>query len=185
MSSFTGLFALFVELSTEYFQYPTYTWTNIEHTKQLQFPAVTICNLSTRNKSRLPDPARDRFWRLLTLVNWSEPEFQNELYFAPRTKEDIIAESMSLNQTFYYGTFDYQAINITEEFTPVITRNGLCVTWNKDGKVKTRVYGVVMNLRIWMNINSQFYSWNFDTSTGVRVSRYFLIINYLRQAGGT
>ena len=171
LASFVGLFSLFIELSTEYFEYPTYTWTTIKHSHELQFPAVTMCNLSTRNKSRLPDSARDEFWRELTKVNWSEPEYQNHLYHVPRTEADIIDESMDFNQTFLYGTFDRREINTSTEVTPIITRHGLCFMWNKDGKasMKTKVYGVLMNLRVWIKINSLFYSWNFDTSTGIRV----------------
>ncbi|KAK3099281.1 hypothetical protein FSP39_002002 [Pinctada imbricata] len=112
----------------------------------------------------------EQYWRdVLSHVNWSDPRYQDQIYYKPRSEEDILNESMIAEEMFHFIFFNGELANISE-LTPLFTRFGLCYTWNKNGNARTSMVGTVLNLHISMNLNIQHYSWGFDASTGIRMA---------------
>ena len=174
LGSFTGLLTIFFQQTTHYLQYPTYTKTVIDHVTEMTFPAITICNLSPRNKSRLPNQARDDYWRdtllgIGTSINWTDPRYQTEEYYRQRTTTDVCDESMQLQSMCISGQFLGEDINVSNDFTQFISTSGLCYTWNKHGTAKTNIPGVFKSFDLMWNVNLQHYAWAMDSSVGVRV----------------
>ncbi|CAC5361584.1 ASIC5 [Mytilus coruscus] len=158
-----------------YYNYPTYTTVEVETHSQIEFPAVTFCNLNSLNKSNIVNDSRiDNYYlsigpRMLIgfnkSINWSDPFYTEQGFFKKRTEPDILAE----NKLLYYGLlniflFDQKTINsgYEEYFTIKLALNGPCLTSNLTTIFKSSYTGSEYNLVLWLNVdrkNSYFGQW--------------------------
>lgn len=84
-------------------QYPSMTSASVKRVSSMQLPAITFCNMSPYNRSKVAkDPIDVEYllaiFRLSSFVgpiNWSDPYFQDNGYFRPRTNSDIKYESLN------------------------------------------------------------------------------------------
>lgn len=144
---------------------------------ELEFPAITICNLSTRNKSQFSNDTRTSYYyfRLSAIspgsepVNWTDPFYLTEGYFQERTMDDLYSESKSVSRFVQYHTFDLKdrALSIT----PVATDLGLCIRANVNNTQSTRLSGGLYNFQMYLDLflDDDYYA-NSYLSSGVKVS---------------
>lgn len=84
-------------------QYPAMTSASVKRVSSMQFPAITFCNMSPYNRSKVAKDPRDveyllaisRLSSFVGPINWSDPYFQDNDYFRPRTNSDIKYESLN------------------------------------------------------------------------------------------
>lgn len=84
-------------------QYPSMTSASVKRVSSMQFPAITFCNMSPYNRSKVAKDPRDveyllaisRLSSFVGPINWSDPYFQDNDYFRPRTNSDIKYESLN------------------------------------------------------------------------------------------
>ena len=149
---------------------------------ELEFPAVTICNLATRNKSQFSNDTRTSNYHLRLSairvgsepINWTDPFYLTENYFQERTMDDLYNESKSVSSFVQYHTFDLKdrAISIT----PIETDLGLCIRANVNNTLSTRLSGGLYNLQMYLNLflDDDYYA-NSYLSSGVKVLNYFAL----------
>jgi hypothetical protein len=164
----------------KYYTYPTLTVVGVDFHKELQFPAVTICNLSPYNISRLqPDPKRNTYEMEYTVlndygrpVNWSDPLYERYGYDVPVTPEYKLNVSMHSDDFILNGLcgFDGVTFNDTKtEFTRRMTETGICYTYNANNSVSTRLSGTAANLVMALNIDQSNYFWSESLAAGIKV----------------
>ncbi|CAC5405538.1 unnamed protein product [Mytilus coruscus] len=152
------IFTVTTELIS-YYKYPTTTTVSVKNNDELDFPAVTICNLATRNRSMFAEDERTDIYYLgisalydtAAKVNWSDPFYTTEGYFNERTLDDLYMESKSLSNFITFHKFDLKPFYL--KYTPVSTDLGLCVRFNMDSPPeKTVMHGGVYNLQMYIDL---------------------------------
>ena len=108
----------------------------------------------------------------------SEPEYEAEGYFQPRTEADILYEAVQVQQMFLQCVFEGRVLNCADEFQPVIMEVGVCFTFNKNGTFSTSMSGPVNNLFLYINVNELDMTWGLDFVSGIKVSSVKNIPNY-------
>ncbi|XP_071164900.1 acid-sensing ion channel 1-like [Mytilus edulis] len=170
------IYIVATELSS-YYSNPTFTTLSMRHAEELQFPAITICNLSTKNRSMFGDDNRTEHYYLGitpkptegTPVNWSDPFYFTEGFFNERTIEDLYKESKQLNQFIEFHEFDLKDNYLN--YTPVATDLRLCVRFNGGSPVTTPMYGGLYNLHVYIDLllDDDYYPENY-LSSGLKVA---------------
>jgi hypothetical protein len=162
---------VFSEITT-YNTYPIVTNTRLDVKTKLPFPAVTVCNLSAFNKSRFsPDPKQQEYMdkiRIGESVNWSDPDMNSSLFYAPLTREAIQSYSMDKSLSFIYVFFDN--VNASDNLVTTMTEHGMCHTFNANGTFSTQFSGTSYNLYMNIWIDQSNYLTSADISAGVSVS---------------
>jgi hypothetical protein len=165
-----------------YYSYPSTITVTVRMVDELEFPAVTICNLATRNKSQFSNDTRTSNYHLRLSairvgsepINWTDPFYLTENYFQERTMDDLYNESKSVSSFVQYHTFDLKdrAISIT----PIATDLGLCIRANVNNTLSTRLSGGLYNLQMYLNLflDDDYYA-NSYLSSGVKVLNYFAL----------
>ena len=96
---------------------------------EMEFPAITVCNLNPLNKSVMKnDPKIDNYFLSLgplamyaNSINWSDPFYEQEWFYQNRTIDDILKYNKNgVGSFLYLAYFDLNAINIREHFTSII-----------------------------------------------------------------
>jgi hypothetical protein len=174
---------------THYYSNPTRTVTKMDVKSELQFPAVTICNLSPYNKSRIPmDPRRDKYVQDMANhvpVNWSDPVLRDLGFFEPITPEMMMNATMRRSLSIRWGSFDTVGYNVSDIFEYTRAYRGLCYTFNSDGHVHTRFSGSTYNLFISMWIDQDNYiNLTEDLSAGIKVSQTNYMYNDIPDSRG-
>jgi hypothetical protein len=164
----------------KYYRYPTMTRRTVELKTEMKFPAVTICNLSKLNKSRIvADTRRDNYEMSLNLmehfsvaINWSDPVYKQQGYFEPITPQYVTDVSM---QTHFImeniSSFDGKLLPYVSPFVSRLTALGVCYTFNADDTVRTSLSGSHTNLMVSLYVDQPNYYWSTDNAAGVKVSR--------------
>ncbi|XP_076109252.1 acid-sensing ion channel 1-like [Mytilus galloprovincialis] len=157
-----------------YYNYPTYTTLEVERHSEIEFPAVTICNLNSLSKSLVLNDSRvDNYYLsigpreifdLHKRFNWSDPFYEQNGFFRNRTVKEILSKhkrlhyglcnSFMFDQTLYWDLEEY--------FSVKLTPNGPCLTSNKTKIFKTSYTGSAYNFVMWLNVdheNSYFGQW--------------------------
>jgi len=172
----------------DYYQYPTITFVSERIANELVFPAITICNLSPRNKSKFnDDPRTDNYYigiselfhfQLNISVNWSDPFYVEEGYFKNRTLNDLSSESKDMDVFLAQYRFDLQPDKI--EFASVATELGICLRGNSERPISTKMYGGLYNLHAYLDLSLEddYFSNNY-MSSGIKVSTIYILCCHL------
>ncbi|CAC5405536.1 ASIC5 [Mytilus coruscus] len=169
------IYTVVVELKN-YYNYPTISNTYIQLEEQLSFPAVTICNLSPRSSQGIKKDAKTNNLYMATSalfmysqnINWSDPFYEQEGYFAATTKKDVYTSSKNVWESVYYSLFDNNHVQQKDGFSPVYTDIGLCLRFNSDGSQYTTMYGAMFNLQLHVNVMTYFDYFSHSLSSGVK-----------------
>jgi hypothetical protein len=172
----------------DYYQYPTITFVSERIANELVFPAITICNLSPRNKSKFnDDPRTDNYYigiselfhfQLNISVNWSDPFYVEEGYFKNRTLNDLSSESKNMDVFLAQYRFDLQPEKI--EFVSVATELGICLRGNSERPISTKLYGGLYNLHAYLDLSLEDdYFSNSYMSSGIKVSTIYILCCHL------
>jgi hypothetical protein len=141
----------------------------------MPFPAVTICNMGSKNRSRSSRTPKDAaYWLSVssiavfapTEVDWNDSYYKENGYFEPNSLEKELSISMDVSKFILVSTFDFMNDLV---FTPVLTSFGVCYTWNGDGNVTTKMTGPLYNFHVMLDINRELYEYGLTATTGVKV----------------
>ncbi|KAJ8301855.1 hypothetical protein KUTeg_020842 [Tegillarca granosa] len=169
-----------------YLSYPTTTSIKLEVLDELDFPAVTICNLSPFNKSKISfdEKIQNYFMSLdpylsqnAKPINWSDPYYSLNGFFEPESREYLMnIVSMELLTFLYFCLFDNQYKPCNVFFKPVFTHMGPCFTFNHDGMIKTSMNGGGYNLEVeaFIDQTNYFYGILSASSAGSGVKYSYL-----------
>ncbi|KAJ8301858.1 hypothetical protein KUTeg_020845 [Tegillarca granosa] len=174
--------ALIRSVKQTFFAYPTTTSIDVDVSNELDFPAVTFCNLSPYNKSRilLNEKLQSYYLSILSglfffkpQINWSDPYYKENGFFEP-IERDLKTKlydntSMELSKVLLNCFFDNVLIPCEEYFTPVFTSTGPCFTFNKDGLIKTLMRGGGYNLLVQAFIDQSNYFYDLSGGSGLKV----------------
>ena len=80
-----------------YYQYPTITTVTSRMAEELEFPAVTLCNIASRNSSKfIKDDRVDNYYlgvsgmyKIRKAINWSDPFHALNGFLTNRTMQDL------------------------------------------------------------------------------------------------
>lgn len=169
------IYTVVVELRN-YYSYPTTSNTIIEVEERLQFPAVTICNMSPRKSIAFPSDEKTTNLYMRTSafywgtheVNWSDPFYAEGRYFEPITLDDIHSESKDMKEFLNFIMFNGIEYSYNE-LTTVYTDMGLCKRFNANGTIYTSMYGALYNLHLYINVMTYFDYFSHLCSSGVKV----------------
>ena len=162
----------------EYHSFPTTSKSEYAFSSKMEFPAVTICSTSPLSKKRaMTNSRRDNYWMSCSAmygsakpINWSEPEYEAEGYFKPRTEEEIFNEAVQIKDMIFGCAYEGKPFNCSYYFHPVITEAGVCYTFNKDGKLSTTFSSPIENLILYINVKEDDMTWSLQPGSGVMVS---------------
>lgn len=164
-----------------FYSYPTTTAVDLDITKELDFPAITLCNLSPFNKSKVQSSEKDmnyglslsRFNSFAQAINWSDPFYKENGYFEPVTYQTLRNFSMELSEVLRLCMFDFVGYNCSQLFEYSFTILGPCYTFNQDGRFKTTMKGGTYNLNIEAFIDQRNYYFSFTMGSGIKVCCFF------------
>lgn len=158
--------------------YPTTTSVDVDVVDE--FPAVTICNLSPYNRSKMNlDQKSHNFYvasnsrlsKFASPINWSDPYYKKNGFFEPESKRYLLHNmSMELSKFLPNCFFDNIVKPCDEIFRPIFTGIGPCFTFNHDGMVHTTMNGAGYNLEVEAFIDQKNYFYGIlDLGSGVKV----------------
>ncbi|XP_067660439.1 amiloride-sensitive sodium channel subunit beta-like [Haliotis asinina] len=165
----------------DYYRYPVITNTKVEFLEEVPFPAVTFCNLSPYNlsKVRAADPYLEEFFRndsfLLKLwapLNWSNPVLNRPTFRESQSldwwRNIHMDPNEMLNACRMNGVWYGQCWSVMK---PLFTTFGYCATfnWNTSDVVTVRVAGPDSNLNIYIRIDQNNYVLGSQLSSGIKV----------------
>jgi hypothetical protein len=141
----------------------------------MKFPAVTFCNLSPYNKSKIISDPRDEEYYMATSkmsifvrgINWTDPFYHDNGYFTQRTRDDVVSESLSRQAVIRSVTFD--AVDVSQDIEETVTRYGMCYTWNGNGSATTVFTGNNFNFYALLSVNNDQSYQSMDCSKGFKV----------------
>lgn len=154
-----------------YYNYPTFTTVEVETHSEIEFPAVTFCNLNSLRKPNVNDSRIDDYYLRIgpritrnfrEPLNWTDPFYKAHRFFEQRTDSDIRNENKELYHgllnMFYFDkntTFMYNIGGYKDHFTIKFTLNGACLTSNSTTILKSSYTGSEYNLVLWLNVDSK------------------------------
>lgn len=158
-----------------YNEHPFMTSSSVKRVSSIQFPAITFCNLSPLNRSKVAADPRDEEYHMAVSrlnffgnnINWSDPYYREHDYFRPRTYDDMINESMNRTSVLKMVFFDQE--DVINDVEDTITQYGMCFTWNANGLASTTYTGNSMNFVALLSINTNQSYQSMDNSHGFKV----------------
>ncbi|XP_046563383.1 acid-sensing ion channel 4-A-like [Haliotis rubra] len=158
-----------------YYSYPSVTKVTAKMTHFVEFPAVTICNRCTLNRTRLDVyPEVENYFfnisqELKRNISFSEPTA--DWFHKPLSLEwwrNVSMEGAKMLVSCSYGDVDFDCMS---RFRPVFTTNGLCHSFNYNDPeiVKAWTAGEDANLVLNFNINQKDYTYRTNMAAGIKV----------------
>eukprot|EP00105_Crassostrea_gigas_P042671 XP_019926819.1 PREDICTED: uncharacterized protein LOC109619941 [Crassostrea gigas] len=152
------------------------TSASVKRVSSMQFPAITFCNMSPYNRSKVAKDPRDveyllaisRLSSFVGPINWSDPYYHDNGYFRPRTNSDIKYESLNPFGVIREVLFD--KVDVTGDVEEKVIRYGMCYTWNADGSVTTTSTGNSMNFIAFLKVNNDQNYQSIDCSKGLKAA---------------
>ncbi|XP_076075969.1 bile acid-sensitive ion channel-like [Mytilus galloprovincialis] len=170
----TTFLAIFVTTQIiDYYNYPVNTNMYTETHSEMQFPAVTICNLnSLKRNSILNDTRMENHYLKLSLLefyatpsNWSDPFFKEQNFFENRTLTTVLKDHKIRSQVWEFHGRDLDAKEYVSFF---ILRSGPCLTFDPNGQITTDITGSKFNLNAWINIDAENDYFGESFGTGIK-----------------
>ncbi|XP_067663252.1 acid-sensing ion channel 5-like [Haliotis asinina] len=163
-----------------YYRYPVITNTKIEVVEELPFPAVTFCNLSPFNLTKIKavDPYLEEYSTKMSMLgpltgalNWSDPGYGST--FRTNHKQEWWENiSMTLDRMFYMCVMNgVEQHPCTTAMKPVFTNLGRCATfnWNASDVAKVRLTGSDNNLIMYADTDQANYVHGSQLAAGIKV----------------
>ncbi|XP_067662931.1 acid-sensing ion channel 4-B-like isoform X1 [Haliotis asinina] len=170
------IFNLMSEIG-DYYSFPIGTKVTNKIRSTIEFPAVTICNRCTLNRSRLMSyPDLEAYFR-----DASINERSSTVYNFADIVDGIMQQSQSLewwtnmsmdaSSLFNLCYFGGESIDCTSNFRPVFTDEGLCHTFNFNTSdiVNVKTSGNRANLIVNYDIGQRFYTFRENMAAGIKV----------------
>lgn len=174
---------LFMQFSA-YAKNPTLTKTNAVFNKELEFPAVTICNLNMFNKHIVnctghqnSDDMFDLFKQMSDVAVLARVESQPQTG-VPLSGEVLrqcaIDYSNQLKEFLTVCIWEGMVKNCSDVFQGTITDYGMCYTFNKENTLRaiTGSTGADSGIRILVNIKQDDYFFSRTTQAGIKVGMF-------------
>ena len=174
LSSFSFLLYNVVKEITFYYSYPTRTSFSVEFMKRMQFPAVTLCDIGWRNKSKLENSSQaytyygslSLYRHSLPYVDWRDNYYKENGYF----EDGNITAYMETAKNFsMFAIFDKDDVIWKDRTKHVVTPLGVCSTFNERGKLTTGFSGSPYNLHLFIDLNLGLNTWASDLGDGLQV----------------
>ncbi|XP_071088517.1 acid-sensing ion channel 1A-like [Haliotis cracherodii] len=164
-----------IEELGNYYSYPIVTkvTSNIKHF--IEFPAVTICNRCTLNKTRLDVyPEMEAYFANTSLQrnrNFTFPTPTSDVFQNPLSLEWWRNMSMEGSKMLVQCAFGGDNFDCMTEFRPVFTTQGLCHSYNFNVTeiVKVWTAGDDANLIVTFNIYQDDYTFRANMAAGIKV----------------
>ncbi|XP_046567981.1 acid-sensing ion channel 5-like, partial [Haliotis rubra] len=159
------IFNLMSEIG-DYYSYPIATKVTNKIRNTIEFPAVTICNRCTLNKTRLASyPDLESYFRDSSLQQktsdiYNFDDIDDGIMLQPLSLDWWTNMSMDASSLFHLCFFGGESIDCSSNFLPVFTDEGLCHTFNFNASdiVNVKNSGSGANLIINYNIAQQYYT---------------------------
>ncbi|VDH91064.1 Hypothetical predicted protein [Mytilus galloprovincialis] len=163
---------------------PTLTNINIKFVKAMNYPAVTICNMSPLKRTSINASAvmtthllhSSRLGVVLPHLNYSSPAFA-ELN-DPVPEDWLNKSSFDLEDMFHYCVNERHLVPCKDILIPKITQWGKCFTFNNyqkvatNGIVKGSMTGSTTALTFYIDVKQDEYVYNTNLAAGVKVSHF-------------
>ncbi|XP_063446909.1 acid-sensing ion channel 5-like [Mytilus trossulus] len=172
----TTFLAMFVTTQIiDYYNYPVNTNMYTEKHTEMQFPAITICNLnSLKRNSILNDTRIENHYLKLSLLdwyatpsNWSDPFFKEQNFFENRTLNTVLKDHKSRSQIW---EFQGRNLDAKEYVSFLILRSGPCLTFDPNDQITTDITGSNFNLNAWIDIDAENDYFGESYGTGIKVN---------------
>ncbi|XP_067661281.1 amiloride-sensitive sodium channel subunit beta-like [Haliotis asinina] len=165
----------------DYYRYPVITNTKFEVLEEVPFPAVTFCNQSPFNlsKVRAADPHLEEFLKNVSAlgsfrgpVNWSNPVLNRPTFRESQSLDWWRNLHMDPGEMLYVclmNGISYEPC--WSAMKPVFTTLGYCATynWNASDVTTVRVAGSDNNLLIYVKVDQINYVLGSQLSSGMKV----------------
>ncbi|XP_071088417.1 acid-sensing ion channel 5-like [Haliotis cracherodii] len=178
MSSFM-IYNITQEL-VNYYRYPVITNTKVDVLEELPFPAVTFCNQSPYNLSKIKavDPYLETYLTKVSMlgpmtgsINWSDPGYGPT--FRESHSRDWWENIYMTPKTMFYLCFMNGILHkpCISAMKPILTNMGQCATfnWNASEETKVRVTGSDNNLILYANVDQANYVLGSQLAAGIKV----------------
>ncbi|XP_046563384.1 acid-sensing ion channel 5-like [Haliotis rubra] len=160
----------------DYYSYPIATKVTNKIRNTIEFPAVTICNRCTLNKTRLASyPDLESYFRDSSLQQKSSgvynfDDIDDGIMLQPLSLDWWTNMSMDASSLFHLCYFGGESIDCSSNFLPVFTNEGLCHTFNFNASdiVNVKNSGNGANLIINYNIAQQYYTFRENMAAGIK-----------------
>lgn len=167
---------------------PTATTITLNRQKEIDFPAVTICNLNMLRRDYLDSLGLSEIIQNLLLLDEDElglannctDQLQNEARLPNKTYEDMFIQGTHDLKSFIIGCqylgqeCDVNLFN----FVPTLTRLGICYVFNGLGSpvLKTSVTGARLGLRLIVNVSQDQYQASPNLDAGVKIAVHHQLV---------
>lgn len=168
------------DLKEQYFSYPTLTIFNIKMSHELEFPAVTLCNISPYKMSKLnPDEAmldylkrESNMGSFMPPMNFSDSKYK--LLFKSVEEDWLYNVSFSIKDLFIACKWkETLYFDCTKLFIPYKTEWGLCFSFNGLDSPeihKIGYVGSILGLSFFIHVNQSDYVYARNMGAGLKVS---------------
>ncbi|XP_071127326.1 acid-sensing ion channel 2-like [Mytilus edulis] len=160
---------------------PTLTNINIKFVKAMNYPAVTICNMSPLKRTSINASAvmtthllhSSRLGVVLPHLNYSSPAFA-ELN-DPVPEDWLNKSSFDLEDMFHYCVNERHLVPCKDILIPKITQWGKCFTFNNyqkvatNGIVKGSMTGSTTALTFYIDVKQDEYVYSTNLAAGVKI----------------
>ncbi|XP_067660438.1 amiloride-sensitive sodium channel subunit beta-like [Haliotis asinina] len=165
----------------DYYRYPVITNTNVDVLEEVPFPAVTFCNQSPFNlsKVRAADPHLEEFFRNVSVlgsfigpVNWNNPVLNGSTFRDSKSLDwwrNLHMDPKDMLSICLMNGVSYEPC--WSAMKPVFTSLGYCATynWNASDVITVRVAGADRNLLIFVKVDQINYVLGYQLSSGIKV----------------
>nr|XP_022345955.1 acid-sensing ion channel 2-like isoform X2 [Crassostrea virginica] len=167
------------DLKEQYFSYPTLTMLNIKMSNEIQFPAVTLCNISPYKMSKLnPDAAMmDYLKRESNIGSFMPPMNFSDPKYLPLYKDGeegwLTNSSYSISDLFItckWKTTLY--FDCSKLLSPYKTEWGICFSFNgldTPTPHVTHYTGSILGLTLYVHVNQTDYVYARNMGAGVKI----------------
>ncbi|XP_052706090.1 acid-sensing ion channel 2-like isoform X1 [Crassostrea angulata] len=167
------------DLKEQYFSYPTLTMLNIKMSHELEFPAVTLCNISPYKMSKLnPDEAmldylkrESNMGSFMPPMNFSDSKYK--LLFKNVEEDWLFNVSFSIKDLFIACKWkETLYFDCTKLFIPYKTEWGLCFSFNGLDSPeihKIGYVGSILGLSFFIHVNQSDYVYARNMGAGLKI----------------
>lgn len=151
----------------------------------INFPAVTLCSVSTLKKESLPDILHlEYFFLTKSVIGWttpplnlSKPEYAT--YHLPLNASWAQETANQIEDLFLFCLFEGEDKTCKEIMKPTVTKLGVCYTFNSrnhvevNGHTVTSRTGSTSGLRLYLMVNQHNYVYSDIMAAGMKVQPFY------------